>query len=96
MAGPRNGVKFGPTAAPIRAFVFSIRENGAAIGLAEILKVDRLLIDDWAGRAEAVRRNLLVVGNIGHPGRGSPPATAPTSNRHLRDSNGPTSIFQPN
>jgi predicted nucleic acid-binding protein len=37
----------------------------AAIGLAILLKADRLLIDDADGRAEAERRHLQVTGTLG-------------------------------
>jgi len=37
----------------------------AAIALAQSLDADRLLIDDWDGRAEAERRHLLVTGTLG-------------------------------
>jgi predicted nucleic acid-binding protein len=37
----------------------------ASIALALSLKTDRLLIDDWEGRAEAVRQNLIVIGTLG-------------------------------
>jgi predicted nucleic acid-binding protein len=37
----------------------------AAIGLALSLDADRLLIDEWAGRAEAERRHLHVTGTLG-------------------------------
>jgi predicted nucleic acid-binding protein len=37
----------------------------AAIALAQSLNADRLLIDDWDGRAEAERRHLLVTGTLG-------------------------------
>ncbi|MGH9431218.1 MAG: DUF3368 domain-containing protein [Terriglobia bacterium] len=37
----------------------------AAIALALSLHADRLLIDEWDGRAEAERRHLLVTGTLG-------------------------------
>ena len=37
----------------------------AAIGLALSLDADRLLIDEWEGRAEAERRHLHVTGTLG-------------------------------
>jgi hypothetical protein len=37
----------------------------AAITLAVSVHADRLLIDDWDGRAEAERRHLLVTGTLG-------------------------------
>lgn len=37
----------------------------AAIGIAVAVAADRLLIDDWAGRAEATRRGLQVTGTLG-------------------------------
>ena len=37
----------------------------AAISLAISLSAERLLIDDWDGRAEAERRHLLVTGTLG-------------------------------
>ena len=39
--------------------------ESAAIALAVSLQAERLLIDDWDGRAEAVRRQLLVTGTLG-------------------------------
>jgi predicted nucleic acid-binding protein len=36
-----------------------------AITLAEELKADALLVDDWAARREAERRNLVVQGTLG-------------------------------
>ena len=39
--------------------------EGAALTLAELLKADEVLIDDWAGRAEAERRHLNVTGTLG-------------------------------
>ena len=37
----------------------------AAIALAETVRADLLLIDDAAGRAEAMRRQLRVTGTLG-------------------------------
>ncbi|MGO8788155.1 MAG: DUF3368 domain-containing protein [Terriglobia bacterium] len=37
----------------------------AALSLALLVHADRLLIDDWDGRAEAQRRHLLVTGTLG-------------------------------
>lgn len=39
--------------------------EGAAISLALSVDAERILIDDWDGRAEAVRRNLKVTGTVG-------------------------------
>jgi predicted nucleic acid-binding protein len=39
--------------------------EAAALTLAQLLNADELLIDDWAGRAEAARRNLRVTGTLG-------------------------------
>jgi predicted nucleic acid-binding protein len=39
--------------------------ESAAIALAVSLQAERLLIDDWDGRAEAMRRHLLVTGTLG-------------------------------
>lgn len=39
--------------------------ESAAISLALSLRVERILIDDWDGRAEAMRRNLRVTGTLG-------------------------------
>ena len=39
--------------------------ESAALSLALLLHADRLLIDDWDGRAEAQRRHLLVTGTLG-------------------------------
>lgn len=39
--------------------------ESAALGLALLVHADRLLIDDWDGRAEAQRRHLLVTGTLG-------------------------------
>ena len=37
----------------------------AAIALMELLAADRLLMDEWDGRAEAERRHLAVTGTLG-------------------------------
>jgi predicted nucleic acid-binding protein len=37
----------------------------AALALALLLRADRLLIDEWEGRAEAERRHLTVTGTLG-------------------------------
>jgi predicted nucleic acid-binding protein len=37
----------------------------AAIAVALIVKADRLLIDDWEGRVEALRQGLKVTGTLG-------------------------------
>jgi predicted nucleic acid-binding protein len=39
--------------------------ESAALTLAELLKADQVLIDDWAGRTEAERRRLHVTGTLG-------------------------------
>jgi predicted nucleic acid-binding protein len=39
--------------------------ESAAISLALSLRAEGILIDDWDGRAEAVRRNLRVTGTLG-------------------------------
>jgi predicted nucleic acid-binding protein len=39
--------------------------ESTAISLALSLDAERILIDDWDGRAEAVRRNLRVTGTLG-------------------------------
>jgi len=39
--------------------------EAAALALAQLLNADELLIDEWAGRAEAARRNLRVTGTLG-------------------------------
>jgi predicted nucleic acid-binding protein len=39
--------------------------ESAAISLALALGVERILIDDWDGRVEAVRRHLRVTGTLG-------------------------------
>jgi hypothetical protein len=39
--------------------------ESAALTLAQLLNADELLIDDWAGRAEAARRSLRVTGTLG-------------------------------
>ena len=39
--------------------------ESAALTLAEILRADEVLIDDWAGRTEAERRHLNVTGTLG-------------------------------
>jgi len=41
------------------------RGERAAIGLALSFHAERILIDDFDGRAEAVRRNLRVTGTLG-------------------------------
>ena len=49
----------------------------AAISLALAVNADRLLIDEWEGRAEAQRRHLLVTGTLG--------ILAEAHERHLLD-----------
>jgi predicted nucleic acid-binding protein len=39
--------------------------ESAAILLAQSVKAELLLIDDWAGRAEAERRHLRITGTLG-------------------------------
>ena len=39
--------------------------EAAALSLAELLRADEVLIDDWAGRTEAERRHLHVTGTLG-------------------------------
>lgn len=39
--------------------------EGAALSLAQLLRAHEVLIDDWAGRTEAERRNLNVTGTLG-------------------------------
>jgi predicted nucleic acid-binding protein len=39
--------------------------ESAAILLAQSIKADRLLIDEWEGRAEAERRRLRITGTLG-------------------------------
>jgi predicted nucleic acid-binding protein len=39
--------------------------ESAALTLAQLLDADQLLIDDWAGPAEAARRSLRVTGTLG-------------------------------
>lgn len=39
--------------------------EAAALLLAELLRADDILIDDWAGRVEAERRHLHVTGTLG-------------------------------
>jgi len=39
--------------------------ESAALTLAQLMNADQLLIDDWAGRAEAARRRLRVTGTLG-------------------------------
>ena len=50
---------------PTRQWPSSIPGERAAIALALSLDVERLLIDEWDGRAEAERRHLLVTGTLG-------------------------------
>jgi predicted nucleic acid-binding protein len=49
----------------------------AAIAMALSISADRLLIDDWEGRAEAERRYLRVTGTLG--------VLAEAHQRHLLD-----------
>jgi predicted nucleic acid-binding protein len=51
-----------PTDATLR---FLDHGESAAISLALSLHAERILIDDWDGRADAVRRNLRVTGTLG-------------------------------
>jgi len=39
--------------------------ESAALTLAQLINADQLLIDDWAGRAQAARRRLHVTGTLG-------------------------------
>lgn len=39
--------------------------EAAALALAEAVRADEVLIDDWAGRTEAERRHLHVTGTLG-------------------------------
>jgi predicted nucleic acid-binding protein len=54
-----------PDPAPDATLSFLDRGESAAITLALSLRATRILIDDWDGRAEAVRRNLRVTGTLG-------------------------------
>jgi predicted nucleic acid-binding protein len=54
-----------PDPAPDATLGFLDQGEGAAITLALALRATRVLIDDWEGRAEAVRRNLRVTGTLG-------------------------------
>jgi len=79
MAGPRNGVKFGPDRAPIRAFVFSIGRRRPSAWL----KYSRWIASSSTigqarrgGAQELARRGTLGILAEGHRRRCS------TSNRH--------------
>jgi predicted nucleic acid-binding protein len=54
-----------PDPPPDATLPFLDRGESAAIGLALSLHAERILIDDFDGRAEAVRRNLRVTGTLG-------------------------------
>jgi uncharacterized protein len=54
-----------PDPPPDPAFRLLDPGERAAIALALSVHADRLLIDEWSGRAEAERRHLLVTGTLG-------------------------------
>jgi predicted nucleic acid-binding protein len=65
IAQPPPWLEIRPDPAPDLTLALLDPGERAAIALALSLNVERLLIDDWAGRAEAVRRQLLVTGTLG-------------------------------
>lgn len=64
IAQPPEWCEIRPDPAPDPALQFSIPAN-AAIALALYHHAERLLIDEWEGRAEAERRHLRVTGTLG-------------------------------
>jgi predicted nucleic acid-binding protein len=65
IAQPPAWLEIRPDPPSDRTMEFLDPGERAAISLAISLSVDRLLIDDWDGRAEAERRHLLVTGTLG-------------------------------
>ena len=63
----RTGVRSRPDPPSDPALQFLDPGERAAITLALSLDADRLLIDEWEGRAEAERRHLFVTGTLGIP-----------------------------
>lgn len=61
----RTGVRSGRDPPSDPALQFLDPGERAAITLALSLDADRLLIDEWEGRAEAERRHLFVTGTLG-------------------------------
>jgi predicted nucleic acid-binding protein len=57
-------VRFGRTRPPNQASNFWIPAN-ERLSRSLSVHADRLLIDEWEGRAEAERRHLLVTGTLG-------------------------------
>jgi predicted nucleic acid-binding protein len=65
IAQPPEWFEIRPGPPPDIALQFLDPGERAAIALALSLDAGRLLIDEWEGRAEAVRRHLLVTGTLG-------------------------------
>jgi predicted nucleic acid-binding protein len=62
---PPNWLEVRPDPPCDLALQFLDPGEGAALALAELLRADVVLIDDWAGRKEAERRHLKVTGTVG-------------------------------
>ena len=62
---PPDWLDVRPDPSPDPTLQFLDPGEGAALTLAELLKADGVLIDDWAGRSEAARRHLKVTGTLG-------------------------------
>jgi hypothetical protein len=65
IARPPAWLEVQPDPPPDPTLGFLDPGEAAALTLAQLLNADELLIDDWAGRAEAARRNLRVTGTLG-------------------------------
>jgi predicted nucleic acid-binding protein len=62
---PPDWIEIRPDPPPDTALSWLEGGESAAISLALSLDVERILIDDWDGRAEAIRRHLRVTGTLG-------------------------------
>jgi len=65
IAHPPEWLEVHPEPAVDPSLEFLDPGEAAALTLAELLHADGVLIDDWAGRMEAERRNLHVTGTVG-------------------------------
>jgi predicted nucleic acid-binding protein len=65
IARPPAWLEVQPDSPPDPTLGFLDPGEAAALTLAQLLNADELLIDDWAGRAEAARRSLRVTTTLG-------------------------------